>query len=198
RRVLFRSKAYYASCVKNKRINAASIIYCAFCDNTWIHFEHCDGHRGSDYFSFYCGYFTAGSKIRNPFSYFSMFCNRLRCCAHSNRRAISSIVVSKLDEEFFYLLKLLGTSVVPGVVIFGILSAVFVKSKEESIRILEANKSDNDKAEEDEVESYPEIIIRSLKIYLFVMALTFLGAGFEPFIERYLLDLSPLILYWIN
>src|SRR5699024_413452 len=35
-------------------------------------------------------------------------------------------------------------------------------------------------------------------IYLFVMALTFLGAGFQPFIERFLLDLSPLILYWIN
>ena len=30
------------------------------------------------------------------------------------------------------------------------------------------------------------------------MALTFLGTGFEPFIERYLLDLNPLVLYWIN
>ena len=30
------------------------------------------------------------------------------------------------------------------------------------------------------------------------MALTLLGAGFEPFIEKYLLDLNPLILYWIN
>jgi predicted cation transporter len=49
-----------------------------------------------------------------------------------------------------------------------------------------------------QVESYKEIIVRSLKIYLFVMALTFLGAGFEPFIERYLLDMSPLVLYWIN
>ena len=47
-------------------------------------------------------------------------------------------------------------------------------------------------------ESYAEIIVRSIKVYLFVMALTFLGAGFEPFIERYLLDLNPLILYWIN
>ena len=36
------------------------------------------------------------------------------------------------------------------------------------------------------------------KIYLFVMALTLLGAGFEPFIERYLLDLHPYVLYWIN
>src|SRR5699024_11694609 len=31
-----------------------------------------------------------------------------------------------------------------------------------------------------------------------LMALTFLGAGFQPFIEKYLLDLHPLILYWIN
>src|SRR5699024_12591505 len=49
-----------------------------------------------------------------------------------------------------------------------------------------------------EVESYPELIIRSVKIYLFVMALTFLGEGFKPFIEMYLLGLSPYILYWIN
>src|SRR5699024_2755246 len=37
-----------------------------------------------------------------------------------------------------------------------------------------------------------------LKIFLFVMALTFLGAGFQAFIERFLLDLNPLIVYWIN
>ena len=47
-------------------------------------------------------------------------------------------------------------------------------------------------------ESYIEIFIRGVKVYLFVMALTLLGAGFEPFIERYLLDLNPYVLYWIN
>lgn len=123
---------------------------------------------------------------------------------------LSTIVVSKLDGEFFYLLKLVGIYVIPAVIIFGILAAFFVKSDE---------KSDQDQAEDEmaagteddggvqvddeeqagaEVESYPEIIIRSVKIYLFVMALTFLGEGFKPFIEMYLLDLSPYILYWIN
>ena len=48
------------------------------------------------------------------------------------------------------------------------------------------------------IETNVEIIIRGVKVYLFVMALTLLGAGFEPFINRYLLDLSPLALYWIN
>ncbi|WP_339231126.1 DUF1646 family protein [Oceanobacillus sp. FSL K6-2867] len=117
---------------------------------------------------------------------------------------LSTIVVGKLNEDFFYLLKLVGSSVIPAVIIFGILAAFMVKSREElSHTQMAAGKESNAEAKSKtktvtETESYAEIIIRSLKIYLFVMALTFLGAGFEPFIERYLLDLSPLILYWIN
>ncbi|MBN6205030.1 DUF1646 family protein [Ralstonia pickettii] len=103
---------------------------------------------------------------------------------------LSTIVVGKLNEDFFYLLQLVGSSVVPFVILFGIAAALAIKVPGEQ----ELSNSSG----ESEVESYSEIIMRSLKIYLFVMALTFLGAGFEPFIERYLLDLSPLILYWIN
>ncbi|WP_405098496.1 DUF1646 family protein [Oceanobacillus sp. FSL H7-0719] len=103
---------------------------------------------------------------------------------------LSTIVVGKLNEDFFYLLKLVGSSVIPFVVIFGIAAAFAIKVPGEQ----KLSKSSG----ESEVESYSEIIIRSFKIYLFVMALTFLGAGFEPFIEKYLLNLSPLILYWIN
>src|SRR5699024_8598074 len=107
---------------------------------------------------------------------------------------LSTIVVSKLDENFFYLLKLIGIYVIPGVIAFAVLAAFVVKSRKDS----DDDEKEVSQEEESEVESYPEIIIRSLKIYLFVMALTFLGAGFQPFIEKYLLDLSPLILYWIN
>ena len=105
---------------------------------------------------------------------------------------LSTIVVSKLNEDFFYLLNLIGAYIIPGVIVFGILAAFMVKSRNQS------DKKEDDRSEAVETESYGEIIIRSLKIYLFVMALTFLGAGFQPFIERYLLDLSPLVLYWIN
>lgn len=111
---------------------------------------------------------------------------------------LSTVVVNKLNEDFFYLLKLVGIYVIPGVIIFGILAAMFVKSREESQEILSQQSSKEKAFNNAETESYSEIIIRSLKIYLFVMALTFLGAGFEPLIERYLLDLNPLILYWIN
>src|SRR5699024_4034779 len=82
--------------------------------------------------------------------------------------------------------------IVPGVIVFALLAAFMVKGRNDT----ESDGLDEESASE--TESYPEIIIRSLKIYLFVMALTFLGAGFQPFIEKYLLDLNPLILYWIN
>lgn len=108
---------------------------------------------------------------------------------------LSTIVVSKLDERFFYLLELIGIYIIPGVIVFGILSAFMIAPRDDKLKKFSSKENDQTVSEK---ESYPEIIIRSLKIYLFVMALTFLGAGFQPFIERFLLDLHPLVLYWIN
>ncbi|MCJ7841517.1 DUF1646 domain-containing protein [Lederbergia sp. NSJ-179] len=101
---------------------------------------------------------------------------------------LSTIATSKLNEDFFYLLRLIGTEVIPAVMIFGVLAAILVKPKKDKYGLISSLKA----------ESYGEIIIRAVKIYLFVMGLTLLGAGFEPFIEKYLLGLSPLLLYWIN
>jgi predicted cation transporter len=101
---------------------------------------------------------------------------------------LSTIATSKLNEEFFYLLKLIGPDVIPGVIVFGILAALLIKPEQNS----------NGLSAKLGTESYMEIIIRSFKVYLFVMALTLLGSGFEPFIEKYLLGLNHLVLYWIN
>lgn len=101
---------------------------------------------------------------------------------------LSTIATSKLNEDFFYLLSLIGPEVISGVIIFGILAALLINPVKRAKRL----SSDQGK------EAYGEIIVRGFKVYLFVMALTLLGAGFEPVIERYLLDLSPLVLYWIN
>lgn len=101
---------------------------------------------------------------------------------------LSTIATSKLNEDFFYLLRLVGSDIIPAVLIFGILAAILVHPK----------KDENGLGASLETESYMEICIRALKIYLFVMGLTLLGAGFEPLINKYILGLSPLILYWIN
>jgi predicted cation transporter len=101
---------------------------------------------------------------------------------------LATITISKLNEDFFYLLKLIGAEVLPAIIIFGIMSMILVNPHEANNGLKSINKS----------ESYKEIIVRSLKIYLFVMGLTFLGHGFEPFINEYVIGLSPALLYWIN
>lgn len=101
---------------------------------------------------------------------------------------LATITISRLNEDFFYLLKLIGPEVIPAVVIFGILTIILVKPQESSDGLTAEQKS----------ESYKEILIRSAKIYLFVMGLTFLGHGFEPLINEYILGLHPMLLYWIN
>lgn len=101
---------------------------------------------------------------------------------------LSTIATSKLNQDFFYLFRLLGADIIVGVVVFGLLTAFLIDPKE---------KLDQTKVNQ-RAESYLAIVIRGFKVYVFVTALTFLGAGFEPFIAKYLLDLSPFILYWIN
>lgn len=101
---------------------------------------------------------------------------------------LSTITVSKLDESFFYLIELIGWEVILSVIVFGVLTLFFVKPLNTTDSLQGNNGS----------ETYMEIIIRAAKIYLFVMGLTFLGHGFEPFINAYIIDLHPMLLYWIN
>jgi len=101
---------------------------------------------------------------------------------------LSTIAISKLDESFDYLLKLLGAYIIPGVMAFGILAAILLKNPGTRNYGLAANKE----------ESYLDILIRAGKVYLFVAGLTFLGAGFSPLIDRYLIHLNSYVLFWIN
>ncbi|WHY01897.1 DUF1646 family protein [Neobacillus sp. DY30] len=101
---------------------------------------------------------------------------------------LATITISKLNEDFFYLLNLIGPEVFSAVITFGILTMLLVKPRESTYGLTTKQK----------VESYKEILLRSAKIYLFVMGLTFLGHGFEPLINEYILGLHPILLYWIN
>lgn len=101
---------------------------------------------------------------------------------------LSTIIISKLNEDSLFLLRLIGREVILGVIMMGIVAALFVQP-----RFKKTNYVHGDKA-----ETYTEIFLRTGKIYLFVMGLTLLGAGFEPFINTYVLGLDAHILYWIN
>ncbi len=53
-------------------------------------------------------------------------------------------------------------------------------------------------AAEEEKEKLTEVFTRAAKVYVFVMALIFLGAGFKPVIDTYMLKLPPQSLFWVN
>jgi predicted cation transporter len=105
---------------------------------------------------------------------------------------LSTIVVSKLrgepyDASFWFLFEEFWPFVIPGVVGFGLLAALLVKAGPEG-----------DSLREDKAEGIPDILLRTAKIYLFVMALVFLGTGFKPIIDAYIAEVPPAALYWLN
>lgn len=101
---------------------------------------------------------------------------------------LSTIATNKLGEDFYYLMRLLGLDIVAGVLTFGVLAIFFIRPRYRSLVYSPRQVA----------EPYIRIVQRGGKVYVFVMALTLLGAGFEPLIRLYLLDLHPLTLYWIN
>lgn len=106
---------------------------------------------------------------------------------------LSTIAIAKLKGEpyhadFFFLFKELGIYIVPGVLAFGLLGAVLSPEK------LQHKKG----LSEDKEETSKDILWRTAKIYLFVMALIFLGKGFKPIIDVYISKIPFQGLYWIN
>ncbi|HIP63080.1 MAG TPA: DUF1646 domain-containing protein [Archaeoglobus profundus] len=105
---------------------------------------------------------------------------------------LSTIAVSKLKGEpyhadFFFLLNLLGLYIIPGIIALGVYGAYRVGSI---------------KIEKIEIPKYTEalrtVIIRALRVYMFVSALILLGAGLSPLAVWYLKDVPAEVLYWIN
>lgn len=113
---------------------------------------------------------------------------------------LATIAISKLNQDFFYLIDLLGKYIIPAVLAFALMAAgyTFFVGKKVTEKLETAATMDMDEDEEVEEDTWKGIVVRALKVYLFVMALVFLGEGFEPLIEKYILGLSPNLLYWVN
>jgi predicted cation transporter len=107
---------------------------------------------------------------------------------------LSTIVVSKLSGPPYYagfdfLLQLLGFYIVPGIIAFGLLSG-FVQRK--MTPMVEHHECDVYQ------ESLRDVFIRAAKIFIFIMALIFLGEGFKPIILAYIIHIPSAALYWVN
>jgi predicted cation transporter len=102
---------------------------------------------------------------------------------------LSTIVIkTKLEEDFWYLFRQIGIYIIPGIIGLGIIS-MFCVGKGQKAEIL---------APEEGRETLRGVGIRAFKVYVFVMALVFLGIGFIPIAEWYIKFLIPQTLYWVN
>jgi predicted cation transporter len=106
---------------------------------------------------------------------------------------LSTIAVAKLAGEpyhagFFFLLGLLGKWVIPLILGLGLLTALLPSG----------HKVRDPALTEDKAEQTRDIVVRAMKVYLFILALVFLGTAFTPIVDRYLTRIPAVGLYWIN
>lgn len=127
---------------------------------------------------------------------------------------LATIAVNKLGETFWFLMRLIGPYVIPGILGLGVFAALYIRGEPFSGAQGDGRKAGEAGAArpetaasaeevglevpEEREDSYVTILVRALKVYLFVMALVFLGEGFRPVIDRYVLGLPSRGLYWLN
>ena len=106
---------------------------------------------------------------------------------------LSTIAIAKLKGTPYqagnlFLFKHLWLFILPAVLSFGFLGAFLMPHKRQKVHGLAGGKEENIK----------DISMRSLKVYLFVMALILLGRGFRPIVEVYISKMPHQGLYWLN
>jgi predicted cation transporter len=106
---------------------------------------------------------------------------------------LSTIAITKLQGQpynagFFFLFNRLAIYIIPGILAMGLLSIFFAgkKAAEACVKVDEIR------------ETLRDVVMRAVKVYIFVMALLLLGGGMKIVIDKYLLTVSPQILYWVN
>ncbi len=107
---------------------------------------------------------------------------------------LTTIVISKLSGDpynagFFFLVDKLAIYIVPTVIVLGVLGLVALKKRQGDETNLKCTV---------EREDLREVLLRAGKVYLFIMALVFLGEGFKPLILNYIVLIPPEALYWVN
>jgi predicted cation transporter len=105
---------------------------------------------------------------------------------------LSTIAVSKLKGEpyhadFLFLLKLLGIYIIPGII---------------ALAIYGAYRVGNVRIKTTEIPEYTEtlrtVLVRAVRVYMFVSALILLGGGLSPLVIWFFTKIPPEALYWIN
>jgi predicted cation transporter len=106
---------------------------------------------------------------------------------------LSTIAITKLQGPpyfagFFFLFNMLAIYIIPGCLAMGLL-ALFFTGKTGAKECLVATE---------DTETIRDVVVRAVKVYVFVMALLLLGSGMKVVIDKYMLTIPAQILYWVN
>lgn len=102
---------------------------------------------------------------------------------------LATIIANKLKLDFSYMLIHLGMYIIPTIIILAILGAFFGNKYNDPLDDMKLKL---------EKQSNLEIIMKAVKIFIFVIALDMLGASFKPLVDTYVIHLDSRLLYWIN
>jgi predicted cation transporter len=113
---------------------------------------------------------------------------------------LSTIAITKLqgpplypggpgNAGFFFLMDQLGILIVLGVIVCAIFGMLYVGKRAGKAEVT---------AMGEEAGGLREVILRAVKVYVFVAALFLLGAGMEILIFKYLTKVPDFILFWVN
>jgi len=107
---------------------------------------------------------------------------------------LSTIVVTKLSGAphyagFDFLLRILGIYIIPAVTLLGIIGVIMYKRGGTGTGVTECHL---------QRETIRQVVVRAGKVYLFIMALVFLGEGFKPVVVDYVIHIPAEGLYWVN
>ena len=111
---------------------------------------------------------------------------------------LSTIMVDKLagapyHAGFFFPLRTFGIYIIPGIIAISAFGAIFIGRKRSW-----QNTGVAADASETYTESIRDVIMRAVKVYVFVAALTLLGEGLKPLVLWYFTSIPAWIFYWLN
>ena len=107
---------------------------------------------------------------------------------------LSTIVIAKLSGAphyagFDFLYHNLGIYIIPSVIILGLAGVLLFKRNSAGTGVTECHL---------QRETIRQVVVRAGKVYLFIMALVFLGEGFKPVVLDYVIQIPAEGLYWVN
>jgi predicted cation transporter len=99
---------------------------------------------------------------------------------------LGTIAIAALSQDFWYLMRLVGPLVVPGVLLVGMIALVLPITRGDSLRAERIERS------------WSEVVVPAGKVYLFVAGLVGLSWGLRPLVEQYISRMPGALLFWLN